>query len=77
MPYSLEKVNKLKDLMQRPVDAFTVGDCPNYNDELGIGDDELFDRIADYRHKHKYGSKEADDVRKVIQKFIKDEVLPN
>lgn len=78
MPYSLEKVNKLKDLMSHPVDAFEVGDCPKCkNDELGIGDDELFDRIADYRHKHKYGSKKSNDIRKVIQDFIKDEVLPN
>ena len=77
MPNTLAEVNKLKELMSRPVDAFEVGDCPNHNDELGIGDDELFDRIADYRHKHKYGSKEAKDVRKVIQDFIKDEVLPH
>lgn len=78
MPYTLNDVNKLKDLMSHPVDAFEVGDCPKCkNDELGIGDDELFDRIADYRHKHKYGSKESNDIRKVIQDFIKDEVLPN
>ena len=78
MPYTLNDVNKLKDLMSHPVDAFEVGDqVENKNKDLGIGDDELFDRIADYRHKHKYGSKEANDVRKVIQDFIKDEVLPN
>ena len=78
MPHTLEQVNKLKNLMMKPVDAFEVGDSWDFkNDELGIGDDELFDRIGKYRHEHPYGSKESNDVRKVIQDFIKDEVLPN
>ena len=78
MPYTLEMVNKLKDLMQKPVDAFEVGDqVENKNKDLGIGDDELFDRISKYRNEHPYGTKASGDVRKVIQDFIKDEVLPN
>ena len=78
MPYTLEGANKLKNLMARPVDAFEVGDHPtNRNDELGIGDDTLFDNISKFRKEKGYGTEASDDVRKVIQDFIKDEVLPN
>ena len=78
MPNTLAEVNKLKDLMMKPIDAYAVGDhVENKNDDLGIGDDELFDRIAKYRKEHGYGTEACNDVRKVIQDFIKDEVLPN
>lgn len=77
MPNTLAEVNKLKDLMQKPVDAFEVGDhVENKNKDLGIGDDELFDRIGKYRQEHPYGTKASNDVRKVIQDFIKEKVLP-
>ena len=76
MPNTLEEVNKLKLLMCKPVGAYEEGDCPDCkNDELGIGDDELFDNISKFRKKH--GHKLYADVRPVIQKFIKDEVLPH
>lgn len=78
MPYTLEGANKLKNLMAKPLDAFEVGDHPtNRNDELGIGDDTLFDNISKFRKEKGYGSKASHDVRKVIQDFIKDEVLPD
>lgn len=77
MPQTIEEIKKLKNLMMKPVDAFEVGDCiPSKNDELGIGDDTLFDHIGKYRREHPYGTKASHDVRKVIQDFIKDYVLP-
>ncbi len=46
MPTTVAEANKLKKLMSHKVDAFSVGDCYCANDELGIGDDTLFDEIG-------------------------------
>ena len=76
MPTTVAEANKLKKLMSHKVDAFSVGDCYCANDELGIGDDTLFDEIGKWRQKYGYGSKKSNDCRKVIRDFIKNNVLP-